>query len=358
MQRLILLIGVCSSTPPTPCYQSSSHYFTCPSRVINTFSELKCLLLCLFIIAPCIFLSCRRGATTFGSKQLTWDWYQHFRPTSSRPPDYIFKLKNTLPVTIGASLPPVSGKLVKRIEAGYLIEMGRLLPERLVATNIGTDDDGFKAPKPKTRSVIAILEWAQYFGIYVAVLSRTQPERVPDLLAQQALIIQAQVECQGHSWLDYDRTFRFRAMSQSDLKWSFVDPTLWSLAFSGKGKVNRCRHCFSLTHTSSEYGWNPASQTSLTSGTPHSTGTHHSTCPPQAFRRFPAVCYTWNNSAASNCPYPDCKYEHKSTICTQEAGATDVLHKAIYCPCHPDHSLVALIPQRTLQTYQRGTPSH
>ena len=97
-------------------------------------------------------------------------------------------LKNTLPVTIGVSLPPVSGKLVKQIEAGYFIEMGELLPKGLGAANIGTDDEGFKASKPKPKPVTTILEWAQCFGIYVVVLSRTQPERVPDLLAYQALI--------------------------------------------------------------------------------------------------------------------------------------------------------------------------
>ena len=91
--------------------------------------------------------------------------------------------KDTLPVTVGASLPPVPGKLVKRIEAGYFIEMGELLPEQLGAANVGTDDEGFKAPRPKPRPVTTILEWAQCFGIYVAVLSRTQLERVPDLLA-------------------------------------------------------------------------------------------------------------------------------------------------------------------------------
>ena len=57
-------------------------------------------------------------------------------------------------------------------------------------------------------------------------------------------------------------------MSQPDLKWSCVDPMLWSLAFSGKGKVNRCRHYFSLTHSSSECEWNPGSQTSSASSPP------------------------------------------------------------------------------------------
>ena len=260
--------------------------------------------------------------------------------------------KDIPPVTIGASLPPVPGKLVKRIEAGNFIEMGELLPEWLGAANVSTDDDGFKAPKPKPRPVTTILEWAQCFGIYVAVLSRTQPERVPDLLAYQALIIQAQVEYQGDSWLGYDRTFRLRAMSQPNLKWSSIGPTLWSLAFSGKGKVNRCRHCFSLTHSFSKCGWNPGYQTSSTSRSPHLTR------PPQASRRFPAVCYAWNNNATPNCPYPNCKYEHKCTMCTREAGVTDVSHKAIYCPRRPDRSSVALTPQRTPQTYQRGPPNH
>ena len=62
--------------------------------------------------------------------------------------------KDTLPVTIGASLPPVPGKLVKRIEAGYFIEMGELYSERLGAANVGTDDDEFKTPKSKPRPVI------------------------------------------------------------------------------------------------------------------------------------------------------------------------------------------------------------
>ena len=79
--------------------------------------------------------------------------------------------KDTPPVTIGASLPPVPGKLVKRIEAGHFIEMGELLPEWLGAANVGTDDEGLKMLKVKHGLVTTILEWAQCFGIYVAVIS-------------------------------------------------------------------------------------------------------------------------------------------------------------------------------------------
>ena len=152
----------------------------------------------------------------------------------------------------------------------------------------------------------------------------------------------------GDSWLGYDRTFRLRAMSQPDLKWSCVDPMLWSLAFSGKRKVNRCRHCFSLTHSSSECKWSPGSQTSSTSSSPI-LGTFLK--PSEGFQLFVMLGTTLQ-------PYPNCKYEHKCTICTREVGTTDVLHKAIHCPHRLDHSSTIPTPQRTPQTYQRGPPSH
>ena len=67
--------------------------------------------------------------------------------------------------------------------------MGELLPEWLGVAGMGSDDEGLKTPNEKHKPVTTILEWAQCFGIYVAVISRTQPKRVPDLLAYQALII-------------------------------------------------------------------------------------------------------------------------------------------------------------------------
>ena len=51
--------------------------------------------------------------------------------------------KDIPPVTIGASFPPVPGKLVKRIKASNFIKMGELLPKWLGAANFGIDDDGF-----------------------------------------------------------------------------------------------------------------------------------------------------------------------------------------------------------------------
>ena len=97
------------------------------------------------------------------------------------------------------------------------------------------DEGGPRTSKQKCKPVTMIFKWVQGFCIYVAVLSRSQPERVLDLMSYQALIIQTHLEFQDGGWLCYDRTFRLRAASQEN---HTVEPTLWSLAFS---RTNRCR---------------------------------------------------------------------------------------------------------------------
>ena len=40
--------------------------------------------------------------------------------------------------------------------------------------------------------------------------------------------------------------------SQPQRSWSNIDTTLWLLAFSGQARANRCKFCFSLSHTSKD----------------------------------------------------------------------------------------------------------
>lgn len=124
--------------------------------------------------------------------------------------------KNQSAVVIGAGLPPIPSKLAK-IEDGEFIDMSKLLLERLGMTAISLEDDNSKFAKQKHRTVSSILEWVQCFGIYVAVISRAQLERVSDLLGYQALIIQASMEYQGDQWLGYDRIFRLELLPKRKL---------------------------------------------------------------------------------------------------------------------------------------------
>ena len=213
------------------------------------------------------------------------------------------------PVTVGEGLPPIPGKLVRKIESGQFIDLGELLPDCLSTANATGDIDTSKAHKPATRPISSIIEWIQSYGIYTAILSKSQPHRVADLLGYQTLVLQAYQEFRGDSWLRYDHTFRQKAATSRIEKWATIDTTLCSLAFSGRGRSG------------------PFPAHDRDSGTPRSSN------PDPRSPRHPLVCFKWNRG---NCSFPNCKFLHKCSYCVMDPGTTDTSHKATNCPYHPD----------------------
>ena len=216
----------------------------------------------------------------------------------------------------GTALPPVPTHLIEKIESGAFIEMGDLIPSRL-----GLDD---AARSKLRRSVTNISEWLQAFAVYVSVIARKQPHRVPDLMGYQILILEASNEYHNDCWLGYDRRFRQQAASQPHCKWSNMDSTLWNMAFTGQARTDRCSYCFSLFHHSRECEL--ASETVATSvprycKPPRSIPYHHR-----------LVCRQWNEERGSNCSFQNCRFEHICSLCAFNPAATDVNHKAIHCP--------------------------
>ena len=213
------------------------------------------------------------------------------------------------PVTVGKGLPPISGKLVKKIESGQFINLGELLPDCLSTANAMGDTDTSRAHKPATRLISSIIEWIQSFGMYTAILSKSQPHWVADLLGYQTLKLQAYQEFRGDSWLRYDHTFRQKVATLRVAKWATIDTTLWSLGFSGRGRSN----------SSSDHDRD--------SGTPRSNN------PGPRSPRHPLACFKWNRG---NCTFPNCKFLHKCSYCVMDPGITDASHKATNCPYRPD----------------------
>ena len=66
------------------------------------------------------------------------------------------------------------------------------------------------------------MEWVQSFRVYMAVVARTKPHRIPDLLGYQQRIIQASYNRQPGCWADYDRQFRLKASTTSSTEWSTI----------------------------------------------------------------------------------------------------------------------------------------
>ena len=134
----------------------------------------------------------------------------------SPPPD-------TLIAIFGAGLPLVPSKLVQKIESGQFIEIAELLPEKQAFSEFEEDADKGKGKK---RLVTSILDWVQCFSLYMAIISRKHPERVPNLLGYKSLIINAQQQFRGDQWMRYYRRFRQRAMAaRKNDNWDNIDVT-------------------------------------------------------------------------------------------------------------------------------------
>ena len=131
-------------------------------------------------------------------------------------------------MSLGGGIPPVPAKLVKRIQEGSFIEMAELLPELL--RNASLPDDINKSSKPKPHSVGNIMEWVRCFSCYIAVISRSQPQRVVDLLGYQNLIITSHLEFPDFKWEEYYREFRLQASASPTPQWSVMDSTQWNMA--------------------------------------------------------------------------------------------------------------------------------
>ena len=106
--------------------------------------------------------------------------------------------------------------------------------------------------KSKQHPITNISEWLQAFAVYVPVMARKQPQRVPHLMGYQILMLEASNKYQSDCWLGYYRNFRQQAASLPNFTWSNMNSTIWNLAFTGQGRANGCRHCFSLFHLSKD----------------------------------------------------------------------------------------------------------
>ena len=226
-------------------------------------------------------------------------------------------------VMIGAGLPPIPAKLVSKIEAGEFVDMVELLPDRFGIAKSRPGDESARPSKHKQRTVTTILEWIQCFSIYLAVIAKKQPQRIPDLLAYQTLIIESQLEYQSDAWMGYDRRFRQRAAANPHTSWSTINTTLWNLAFAGKARAARCNHCFSLSHASNQCEWAPDI-------TPNDSNYRQ---PPHL--KYQPICKAWNTDTRPGCSYANCAYKYICWYCSNDPRVLDKAHKGVFCPYQP-----------------------
>ena len=163
----------------------------------------------------------------------------------------ISSLKTPMLLTYsGATLPPISANILKRIKEATFIEIAELLPESFRHLSSVEDRQVFN---PKGCMVSDIVEWLQCFGMYVynhhIMEAACQSNRSAWLPKSYHSGISG---ISGRLLVGVHRDFR-QQVAATPTRWAVVDPTLWNLAFSGQAGTLCCRYCFSLSYCSSNW---------------------------------------------------------------------------------------------------------
>ena len=236
-------------------------------------------------------------------------------------------------VYVGEALPPVPKKLAEKIQAWEFVEMSELLPE--FWPQGAEDKEGAQkaGANRRKRPVMELNAWLQCFAVYVGVLSAKHPEAVPELLAYMVAIIRACEDFAGLAWVRYDSAYRRQAAASGNRTWSRINPSLFSLCFTGKAQAaRRCDLCLAASHTTKECSLasdvDPDLPTRLKAvesavvafaGGP---GMSERQSPGTGRRIQDEVCRVFNEK---RCYFHRCRFRHVSMGC---AGA----HPVVDCP--------------------------
>ena len=241
----------------------------------------------------------------------------------------------SLSIASSASVQPasklISGAVPKkvsdRILAGEFVEFSDLLPLVASSAHATTHSNTVKfelseggplrvvedgVPRGKTRHVCDLATWMEAYTIYVHTLIQVAPHRALELLAYQALIVEANRRFVPEGWLDYDRQFRLAASADPSKKWDTLDVNIWQITTTGKSRPT-CTTC-NMSHPPSPNG---ACLFRPSRSSPVSTASSWS---PTAYHQGRPICRNFNQGKC----YGNCSRVHVCHTCRGR-------HPAIQC---------------------------
>ena len=232
---------------------------------------------------------------------------------------------------MGDAMLPIPDSLISKIQRLEFVDMADLRLEAWMFEDEPHEKSLVGFFKRQKQPVTDILSWVQCFASYVAVLSQTQPQSTPHLMAYMATIIRCHKKFEGLGWVVYDSAYRRRAARQRDLNWAVIDSSLFNTLFTGRAKTSlKCSHCLSEDHTVDEC---PAANgpfvqltrdLGISATTSPSYSAKHTIQPPSMIppaKRIatpiqPKACGLFNSNMGPRCTYGErCRYMHVCSLC-------------------------------------------
>lgn len=214
-------------------------------------------------------------------------------------------------VWVGEGLPTIPKRLHDKIIGWEFVDLAELKPAGpLDSLNPEPDPQkfvilpGLEVARAKKKQVHDIHTWIQCYAIYVAVMAKTHPEAVPDMLAYMLVIMRAQQEYEEPAWRLYDEAFRDKAASTGNKKWALIDPHIYNQIFTGRARKRQGCDQGQGDPRGGELGPAIVSRKHPMKG---------AVVPAAKGARPPQVCWDWNDG---HCNYGvTCKYRHMCSIC-------------------------------------------
>ena len=231
-------------------------------------------------------------------------------------------------VYIGESLPPVPTKLASKILHWEYVEMAEMLPECWSGAKL-EEEDTKRPPPRRPQQVTDIFTWIHCYTSYVSVLASRYQGVVPQLMAYLVTITRVSQDFSGLARVRYDAAFRRQAAITGNRKWSQINPSLYSICFTGCAQVlKRCELCVSSTHTTNQCALaadpDPELPTRLKAveSAVVSLATQHQNTHRVYRPMSTEICRLCNDN---QCRFPKCCYRHACLKCNGDHPASSCL---------------------------------
>ena len=216
-------------------------------------------------------------------------------------------------IVVAEGLPPVSTKLLDKIQKWEFVELASLLTHDTYGQSRGdtltiTQDGRSMVVRQQDESlgrkkITDITTWVQAFSIYAAILADSESstsEQFKGLMAHMCLMIQLAKDLGGMVWLQYDREFRIWAAAKGVKVWGELNLSIYG----------RCL----AAHQRPSSTTRPAPQKRFYDRRDDKKAKGHQNC-----------CYKWNFDGSCHKPATVCKYLHSCHFCGGD-------HRAMECP--------------------------